>query len=63
MNSYRDLDIYKLAFNLAVRVHKTSLTLPNFELFEQGGQIMHPATATIRLIRLLLKPVSQFIPE
>ena len=39
MNNYRDLDIYKLAFNLAVRVHKTSLKLPNFGLFEQGGQI------------------------
>ena len=39
MNSYRDLDIYKLAFNLAVKVHKTSLKLPNFELYEQGSQI------------------------
>jgi hypothetical protein len=39
MNSYRDLDIYKLAFDLAVRVHKASLTLPKFELYEQGSQI------------------------
>ena len=39
MNSYRDLEIYKLAFQLAVRVHKASLTLPKFELFEQGSQI------------------------
>jgi four helix bundle protein len=39
MNSYRDLEIYKLAFELAVRVHHASLKLPKFELFEQGSQI------------------------
>ena len=39
MNNYRDLEIYKLAFELAVRVHKESLTLPKFELYEQGSQI------------------------
>jgi four helix bundle protein len=39
MNSYRDLDIYKIAFELAVRVHKATLKLPKFEVFEQGSQI------------------------
>jgi four helix bundle protein len=39
MNSYRDLEIYKLAFELAVRVHRASLKLPKFEMFEQGSQI------------------------
>lgn len=39
MNSYRDLEIYKLAFNLAYKVHVTSLKLPKFELYEQGSQI------------------------
>jgi four helix bundle protein len=39
MNSYRDLEIYRLAFELAVRVHKASLGLPKFELYEQGSQI------------------------
>ncbi|MZP56456.1 MAG: four helix bundle protein [Bacteroidales bacterium] len=39
MNSYRDLEIYKLAFDLAYKVHITSLKLPKFELFEQGSQI------------------------
>ncbi len=39
MNSYRDLEIYKLAFELAVRVHNATLKLPKFELFEQGTQI------------------------
>jgi four helix bundle protein len=39
MNSYRDLEIYKMAFNLAVRLHKASLGLPKFELYEQGSQV------------------------
>lgn len=39
MNSYRDLDIYRLAFDLAVRIHRESLRLPKFELYEQGSQI------------------------
>ena len=39
MNSYRDLDIYKMAFNLAFRLHMASLDLPKFELYEQGSQI------------------------
>ena len=39
MNSYRDLDIYKLAFELAIKVHEASLKLPKFEVYEQGSQI------------------------
>ena len=29
----------KIAYALAIRVHKASLKLPQFELYEQGGQI------------------------
>lgn len=39
MNGYGKLEIYKLAFQLAVRVHRASLKLPKFELYEQGSQI------------------------
>jgi len=39
MSSYRDLDIYQIAFALAKRVHIASLKLPPFELYEQGSQI------------------------
>jgi len=39
MSGYRDLEIYKLAFELSIKVHHASLKLPNFELYEQGGQI------------------------
>ncbi len=38
--SYNDLEIYLLAKELAVRVHKMSLEqLPKFELYETGSQI------------------------
>jgi four helix bundle protein len=37
--SYRDLVIYKLSYGLAVKVHELSLTLPQFELYEEGGQV------------------------
>jgi len=39
MSSYKDLEIYQLAFKLSIKVHKASLKLPNFELYEQGSQI------------------------
>jgi len=39
MKSYKDLEIYNLAFEYAIEVHKLSLQLPKFELYEQGSQI------------------------
>jgi four helix bundle protein len=39
MSSYRDLEIYKLAFELSIKVHFASLKLPSFELHEQGSQV------------------------
>lgn len=39
MSGFRDLDIYKMAFDLSIRIHKASLNLPKFELYEQGSQI------------------------
>jgi four helix bundle protein len=38
--SYQDLDIYKIAIDLAIEVHKISLEdLPKFEIYEEGSQI------------------------
>ena len=37
--SYRNLDIYKKAHELAIEVHQMSLKLPKFEMFEEGSQI------------------------
>ncbi len=39
MKSYKDLDVYKLSFEYAIAIHKISLQLPKFELYEQGSQI------------------------
>ncbi|MGB8376398.1 MAG: four helix bundle protein [Salegentibacter sp.] len=39
MKSYKDLDIYTLAFKYAIEVHKISMKLPKFELYEQGSQV------------------------
>jgi four helix bundle protein len=39
MHSYKNLDIYNLAYSLALEVHRVSLTLPKHELYEQGSQV------------------------
>jgi four helix bundle protein len=39
MRSYKDLEIYKESKRLAIDVHKLSLLLPKFELYEEGSQI------------------------
>ncbi|MFW5755724.1 MAG: four helix bundle protein [Tangfeifania sp.] len=39
MNSYRDLDIYKMSYSLAIKVHQMTLTLPKYEMYEQGSQV------------------------
>jgi four helix bundle protein len=39
MKSYKQLDIYRISFDLAVKVHKISMTLPNYELYEEGSQV------------------------
>ncbi len=36
---YEKLNIYIKAHRLAVEIHKMALTLPKFEMFEEGGQI------------------------
>ena len=38
MSNYNDLDIYKMAYKLAIEVHHLSLTLPKYKLYEQESQ-------------------------
>ena len=45
MKSYRDLEVYKEGRRLAIEVHKLSLTLPKFELYEEGSQIRRSSKA------------------
>ena len=37
--SYKDLEIYKLSYDLAIRVHNMSLGLPSYEMYEEGSQV------------------------
>ena len=39
MSSYKNLDIYKIAFDLCIKVHYLSLKLPSFDKYEQGSQV------------------------
>ena len=39
MSGYRDLDIYRIAYELSIKVHRESMKLPGFELHEQGSRI------------------------
>ena len=42
--SYRDLEIWKLAREVAIAVHRMTLRdLPKFEMFEEGSQIRRSA--------------------
>ncbi len=45
MKSYRELEIYQESKKLAIEVHLMSLTLPKFELYEQGGQVRRSSKA------------------
>lgn len=36
---YKDLKVYQISRELAIEVHKMSLNLPKFELYEEGSQI------------------------
>jgi four helix bundle protein len=37
--SYKKLEIWILARQVAIEIHKMSLTLPKFEMFEEGAHI------------------------
>jgi len=39
IKSYKDLEIYRESFQLAVEMHEVSLRFPKFETFEEGSQL------------------------
>lgn len=45
--SYRNLDIYKIAFDLFLKTHKASLLLPKYELFELGSQLRRSSDSVL----------------
>jgi four helix bundle protein len=50
MKSYRDLEIYKESKRLAIEVHKMAMTLPKFELYEEGAQIRRSSKSITSMI-------------
>ncbi len=50
MKSYKDLEVYKESKSLAIKVHKMTMTLPKFELYEEGSQIRRSSKAVTSLI-------------
>lgn len=42
-SGYEKLEIYKDAKDLAIKVHKMSLSLPKFEMYEEGSQVRRAA--------------------
>lgn len=45
IESYEDLEVYQLLFELALEMHELSLTFPKFELYELGSQIRRSSNA------------------
>lgn len=50
MKSYRDLEVFQESKRLAIEIHKISLTLPKFEMYEEGSQIRRSAKAVTTAI-------------
>ncbi|MFZ5517826.1 MAG: four helix bundle protein [Candidatus Zhuqueibacterota bacterium] len=44
---FKDLEVYKLAKQLAVEIHKMTLSLPKFELFEEGSQVRRSSKSVV----------------
>lgn len=43
MGNYKELEIYQISFTLAIKVHQLTMTLPKYELYEQGSQVRRSA--------------------
>ncbi len=50
MKSYRDLEVYQESKKLAIQVHKMTMQLPKFELFEEGGQVRRSSKSVTAMI-------------
>jgi four helix bundle protein len=50
MKSYRDLEIYQESKRLAFEIHKMTMTLPKFEMYEEGGQIRRSSKSVTSMI-------------
>jgi four helix bundle protein len=46
-NNYKDLDIFKLAFDLFIKSHQFSMKLPKYEIYELGSQLRRSADSVV----------------
>ena len=44
------MEIYRESRRLAIEIHKMSLLLPKFELFEEGGQVRRSSKSVTAMI-------------
>ena len=44
--SYKNLEIWQLAEEVAMEIHRMTLTLPKFEMYEEGAQIRRSSKTT-----------------
>ena len=47
VKSYKELDIYKNAYKLALMVHKLTLSLSKFEEYEEGSQLRRSSKSIV----------------
>ncbi len=48
MAGYEDMELYKLAKQMVVEIHKMTLNeLPKFEMYEQGSQIRRSSKSVV----------------
>ncbi|MFQ5583199.1 MAG: four helix bundle protein [Calditrichia bacterium] len=45
--SFRDLEIFRIAKKLAIEIHEMTLSLPKFEMFEEGSQIRKSSKSVV----------------
>lgn len=46
-NNYKDLDIFKLSFDLFIKCHKFPMKLPKYEIYELGSQLRRSADSVV----------------
>lgn len=44
--NYKDLEIWQLSREIVVEIHKVTLQLPKFEMYEEGSQVRRSSKST-----------------
>ena len=59
MSGYRDRAIYQLSYDLAVKIHKLTLEVPQYESYEEGRQIRRSKKFGNKAITRNAQPVTR----